>query len=103
MKDAYGIEPAAGGAVMMAAGPGGDGGAAERGRADRVRRHPRSPRRQEDPGHQGRPRDRPASASRKPRKSSTPPSAAIKEKVSKDEADQIKTKMEEAGATVTVK
>ena len=39
---------------------GGGGDAAERGGADGVRRHPHRRRRQEDPGHQGRPRgDRP--------------------------------------------
>jgi large subunit ribosomal protein L7/L12 len=44
LKDEYGIEPAAGGAVMMAGPAGGDAGARRR-RADRIRRDPEERRR----------------------------------------------------------
>ena len=45
----------------------------------------------------------PASASRRPRTSSSPLPPPIKEGVSKDEAETIKKKFEEAGATIEIK
>jgi hypothetical protein len=55
LKDDYGIEPAAGGAVMMAW-PGRWPGRSRRGK-DRIRRHPRRCRCQQDQRDQGSPRD----------------------------------------------
>lgn len=100
MKDTYGIEPAAGGAVMMA-GPGGDGDGAEEAQSefDVVL---------EGPG------DKKIQVIKTVREitglglkeakamvDSAP--QTIKEKVSEDEASELKTKLEEAGAVVNVK
>ena len=59
LKEKYNIEPAAGGAVMMAGPAAAAAAAAEGRRVDRVQRHPRGRLRrgQEDQHHQGRPRN----------------------------------------------
>jgi large subunit ribosomal protein L7/L12 len=100
MKDTYGIEPAAGGAVMMA-GPagGGDGGAEEQTEFDVVL---------EAVG------DKKIAVIKAVREitglglkeakglvDESP--KAVKEKVSEDEANEVKAKLEEAGASVTIK
>ena len=100
MKDAYGIEPAAGGAVVMAAG-GDAGGAAEEEQTEfdvvlesagdkkiqviKVVREVTGLGLKEAKGLvDGAPQ-------------------AVKEKAAQDEADDLKKKLEEAGATVTIK
>ncbi len=100
MKDTYGIEPAAGGAVMMA-GPagGGDGGAEEQTEFDVVL---------ETIG------DKKIAVIKAVREITglglkeakglvDEAPKAVKEKVSETEANEIKGKLEEAGASVTVK
>ena len=100
MKDTYGIEPAAGGAVMMA-GPaaGGDGGAEEQTEFDVVL---------EAIG------DKKIAVIKAVREITglglkeakgvvDEAPKAVKEKVSETEANEIKGKLEEAGASVTVK
>ena len=100
MKDTYGIEPAAGGAVMMA-GPegGGDGGAEEQTEFDVVL---------ETVG------DKKIAVIKAVREITglglkeakgvvDEAPKAVKEKVSETEANEIKGKLEEAGASVTVK
>ena len=100
MKDTYGIEPAAGGAVMMA-GPvgGGDGGAEEQTEFDVVL---------EAVG------DKKIAVIKAVREITglglkeakgvvDEAPKAVKEKVSETEANEIKGKLEEAGASVTVK
>ena len=100
MKDAYGIEPAAGGAVMMA-GPAGDGGEAAEAQTefDVVL---------EGPG------DKKIQVIKAVREitglglkeakgmvDSCP--IAVKEKASEEEAKEMKAKLEEAGAVVNIK
>ena len=100
MKDTYGIEPAAGGAVMMA-GPagGGDGGAEEQTEFDVVL---------EGAG------DKKIAVIKAVREITglglkeakglvDEAPKPVKEKVSEDEANEVKAKLEEAGASVTVK
>jgi|TARA_B110000495_G_scaffold201297_1_gene218408 large subunit ribosomal protein L7/L12 len=100
MKDTYGIEPAAGGAVMMA-GPagGGDGGADEQTEFDVVL---------ESIG------DKKIAVIKAVREITglglkeakglvDEAPKAIKEKVSEEEANEVKGKLEEAGAGVTIK
>jgi large subunit ribosomal protein L7/L12 len=100
MKDTYGIEPAAGGAVMMA-GPagGGDGGADEQTEFDVVL---------ESIG------DKKIAVIKAVREITglglkeakglvDEAPKAIKEKVSEEEANDVKGKLEEAGAGVTIK
>jgi large subunit ribosomal protein L7/L12 len=100
MKDTYGIEPAAGGAVMMA-GPagGGDGEAEEQTEFDVVL---------ESIG------DKKIAVIKAVREITglglkeakglvDEAPKAIKEKVSEDEANEVKAKLEEAGASVTIK
>jgi hypothetical protein len=60
------------------------------------------PRRQEDPGHQGRPRgDRPGpEGSQGPRRGRP---KTVKEGLQKDEAEKLKKELEEQGATVELK
>ena len=102
LKDKYGIEPAAGGAVMMAAAPGGDaGGAAEEEKTEfdvilleagdkkiNVIKEVRSI----------------TSLGLKEAKELVEAGGkAVKEQVSKDEAEEIKKKLEEAGAKVELK
>ncbi len=100
MKDTYGIEPAAGGAVMMA-GPagGGDGGADEQTEFDVVL---------EAAG------DKKIAVIKAVREITglglkeakglvDEAPKPVKEKVSEDEANEVKAKLEEAGASVTIK
>jgi large subunit ribosomal protein L7/L12 len=100
MKDTYGIEPAAGGAVMMA-GPagGGDGDAEEQTEFDVVL---------ESIG------DKKIAVIKAVREITglglkeakglvDEAPKAVKEKVSEDEANDVKAKLEEAGASVTIK
>jgi large subunit ribosomal protein L7/L12 len=100
MKDAYNIEPAAGGAVMMA-GPGGgdDGGADEQTEFDVIL---------EAAG------DKKIAVIKAVREITSlglkeakglvdAAPGPIKEKVSSDEADKIKATLEEAGASVNIK
>ncbi len=100
MKDTYGIEPAAGGAVMMA-GPagGGDGEAEEQTEFDVVL---------ESIG------DKKIAVIKAVREITglglkeakglvDEAPKAVKEKVSEDEANDVKAKLEEAGASVTIK
>ena len=101
MKDAYGIEPAAGGAVMMA-GPAGDGGgdAAEaqtefdvilEGAGDKKIQVIKVVREATGLGL----KEAKALVDDAPK--------AVKEKASKEEADDLKAKLEEAGGTVNLK
>ncbi len=100
MKDAYGIEPAAGGAVMMA-GPGaGDEAAAEEqtefdvvleGAGDKKIQVIKAVREATGLGL----------AEAKGLVDGAP--TAVKEKIEKDEAEALKTKLEEAGASVSIK
>ena len=100
MKDAYGIEPASGGAVMMA-GPagGGDGGAEEQTEFDVVL---------EAAGDKKiavikAVREITGLGLKEAKALVDEAPKAIKEKVSEDEANEVKGKLEEAGASVTVK
>lgn len=100
MKDTYGIEPAAGGAIMMA-GPAGDEGAEEEEQTefdvvleaigDKKIQVIKTVREVTGLGLK----------EAKAVVDATP--GPVKEKISKEEADTIKTKLEEAGATVNVK
>ncbi|MCH2145609.1 MAG: 50S ribosomal protein L7/L12 [Phycisphaerales bacterium] len=100
MKDAYGIEPAAGGAVMVAGGGGGDeGGAAEQtefdvildGAGDKKIQVIKVVREITGLGL----KEAKALVDGAPQ--------PIKEKASEDEANDIKTKLEEAGGAVSIK
>jgi large subunit ribosomal protein L7/L12 len=99
MKDTYGIEPAAGGAVMMAGPAGGDGGEEEQTEFDVIL---------DSIG------DKKIAVIKAVREITglglkeakglvDEAPKAIKEKVSEDEANEVKAKLEEAGASVTVK
>ena len=99
MKDAYGIEPAAGGGVMMAAPAAGDGGEDEQTEFDVIL---------EAAG------DKKIAVIKAVREATglglkeakavvdAAPSP-VKEKISSDEADALKALLEEAGATVNIK
>ncbi len=101
MKDAYGIEPAAGGAVMVAGGGGGgddDGGSAQtefdvilEAAGDKKIAVIKAVREATGLGLK----------EAKELVDGAP--KAVKEKVSEDEANTLKTALEEAGATVNVK
>ena len=102
MKDAYGIEPAAGGAVMMAAGPGagGDGAEAEEQTEFDVILEAIGEKKiqviktvREVTGLGLKEAKGLVDAAPK----------AVKEKVTKEEADVLKIKLEEAGASVGIK
>ncbi|MBT4767505.1 MAG: 50S ribosomal protein L7/L12 [Phycisphaerae bacterium] len=99
MKDAYGIEPAAGGAVMMAGPAGGDDGADEQTEFDVIL---------EAAG------DKKIAVIKAVREATglglkeakalvDAAPGAIKEKISSDDADALKASLEEAGATVNIK
>ncbi len=100
MKDAYGIEPAAGGAVMMAGPAGGDeGGAAEQTEFTVVL---------ESAGEQKiqvikAVRELTGLGLKEAKDMVEGAPSNVKENVEKDEADKIKAKLEEAGAKVTLK
>jgi large subunit ribosomal protein L7/L12 len=100
MKDTYGIEPAAGGAVMMA-GPagGGDGGAEEQTEFDVIL---------EAVGDKKIAvikvvREITGLGLKEAKALVDEAPKAIKEKCSEDEANEVKSSLEEAGASVTVK
>ena len=100
MKDAYGIEPAAGGAVMMA-GPagGGDGGGEEQTEFDVIL---------ESAGDKKSAvikvvREITGLGLKEAKAMVHEAPKPIKEKVSDDEANELKAKLEEAGAGVTIK
>ena len=101
MKDAYGIEPAAGGAVMMA-GPGGDGGgeAAEaQTEFDVVLEGPGDKKIQVIKAV----REITGLGLKEAKELVDGAPKAIKEKASKEEADELKAKLEEAGGGVEIK
>ena len=100
MKDTYGIEPAAGGAVMMA-GPagGGDGGADEQTEFDVIL---------ESVGDKKiavikAVREITGLGLKEAKALVDEAPKAVKEKVSEEEANEVKGKLEEAGAGVTIK
>jgi large subunit ribosomal protein L7/L12 len=102
MKDAYGIEPAAGGAVMMA-GPagGGDegGGAAEQTEFDVILEAAGDKKIQVIKAV----REATGLGLKEAKEIVDGAPKAVKEKASKEEADALKTALEEAGATVNIK
>ena len=101
MKDTYGIEPAAGGAIMMAGPGGGDAGAGDEeqtefdvileGAGDKKIQVIKAVREATGLGLK----------EAKEVVDSAP--KAVKEKVTQDEANALKAKLEEAGATVSIK
>jgi large subunit ribosomal protein L7/L12 len=100
MKDSYGIEPAAGGAVMMA-GPASDdgGGVEEQTEFDVVLEAVGDKKIQVIKAV----REATSLGLKEAKGLVDAAPKAIKEKVSKEEADELKAKLEEAGASVTVK
>lgn len=99
MKDAYGIEPAAGGAVMMADAGGGDAGEAEQTEFDVI---------VEGPGDKKIQvikvvREITGLGLKEAKALVDGAPQPVKEKVSKEEAEEFKTKLEEAGAPVSIK
>jgi len=99
MKDTYGIEPAAGGAVMMAGPAGGDGGEDEQTEFDVVL---------EAAGDKKiavikAVREITGLGLKEAKAMVDEAPKAIKEKCTEDEANDVKGKLEEAGARVTVK
>ncbi len=101
MKDTYGIEPAAGGAVMMAGPAGGDGG----GEADEQTEFDVILKAAGDKKIQVIKAVREATGLGLKEAKEVVDGApkAVKEKLSKDEAEALKTKLEEAGAEVELK
>ena len=100
LEEKWGVSAAA--PVAAAAAAGGGAAAAAGRRADRVHRHPDRRWRQEDQRDQGSPRDhrpRPEGSQGPGRRRAE----GVKEGVSKEEAEKIKKKLEEAGATVEIK
>jgi large subunit ribosomal protein L7/L12 len=100
MKDAYGIEPAAGGAVMMA-GPsdGDDGGAAEQTEFDVILEAIGDKKIQVIKSV----REVTGLGLKEAKELVDNAPKAIKEKVSADEAEELKKTLEESGATIVVK
>lgn len=102
MKETYGIEPAAGGAVMMAAGGGGGGGgeeAAEQTEFDVILESAGD----KKIGVIKAVREATGLGLKEAKELVDGAPKAVKEKVSKDDADKLKAALEEAGATVTLK
>jgi large subunit ribosomal protein L7/L12 len=102
MKEAYGIEPAAGGAVMIAgpaAGAGEEGGAEEQTEFDVVLEAAGDKKIQVIKAV----REATGLGLKEAKALVDGAPKAVKEKVAKDEADALKDKLEEAGATVTIK
>ena len=102
MKDTYGIEPAAGGAVMMAGGGGGDDGAgeaAEQTEFDVILEAAGDKKIQVIKAV----REATGLGLKEAKEIVDGAPKAVKEKASKEEADALKTALEEAGATVAVK
>ncbi len=101
MKETYGIEPAAGGAVMMA-GPAGGGDAAaaeEQTEFDVILEAAGDKKIQVIKAV----REATGLGLKEAKEVVDGAPKAVKEKVSKDEADQLKAKLEEAGGTVNIK
>ncbi len=100
MKDAYGIEPAAGGAVMMA-GPAGDGGEAAEAQTefDVVLEGPGDKKIQVIKAV----REITGLGLKEAKEMVDSCPKAVKEKASEEEAKEIKAKLEEAGAVVNIK
>ena len=102
MKDTYGIEPAAGGAVMMAGGGGGGddaGEAAEQTEFDVILEAAGDKKIQVIKAV----REATGLGLKEAKEIVDNAPKAVKEKASKEEADALKTALEEAGATVAVK
>jgi large subunit ribosomal protein L7/L12 len=101
MKDTYDIEPAAGGAVMMAGPVGGDGGAAdeEQTEFDVVLEAPGDKKIQVIKAV----REATALGLKEAKELVDSAPKAIKEKVSQEEANALKAKLEEAGGSVAIK
>ena len=101
LKDTYGIEPASGGAVMMAAAPGGDGGGAaeEKTSFDVVLTGPGDKKIQVIKAVRG----ITGLGLKEAKELVESAPKAVKEGVSKDEAEKVKGELEEAGASVEVK
>jgi large subunit ribosomal protein L7/L12 len=101
MKETYGIEPAAGGAVMMAGPGGGEAGAAaeEQTEFDVVLESAGDKKIQVIKAV----REATGLGLKEAKDMVDGAPKAVKEKVSKEEADQLKAKLEEAGGTVNIK
>jgi large subunit ribosomal protein L7/L12 len=100
MKDTYGIEPAAGGAVMMAAGGGDDSDeAAEQTEFDVILEAAGDKKIQCIKAV----REATGLGLKEAKEIVDSAPKAVKEKISKDEAEALKTALEEAGASVAVK
>ncbi len=100
MKDSYGIEPAAGGAVMMAGPASDDGeGAEEQTEFDVVLEAIGDKKIQVIKAV----REATSLGLKEAKELVDAAPKAIKEKVSKEEADELKAQLEEAGGSVTVK
>ena len=100
MKDTYGIEPAAGGAVMMASGGGEEAaGEAEQTEFDVILEAAGDKKIQCIKAV----REATGLGLKEAKEIVDSAPKAVKEKVSKDEAEALKTALEEAGATVAVK
>ena len=101
MKDAYGIEPAAGGAVMVAgpAGGGEEGGDEEQTEFDVVLEAAGDKKIQVIKTV----REATGLGLKEAKAVVDAAPKAVKEKVAKEEADALKDKLEEAGATVSIK
>ena len=101
MKETYGIEPAAGGAVMVAGGgDGGDGGAAEEQTEFDVILESAGDKKIQVIKVV---REITGLGLKEAKEMVDGCPKAVKEKASKEEAEEIKTKLEEAGAVVNVK
>jgi len=100
MKDTYGIEPAAGGAVMMAGGGGGDDeGAAEQTEFDVILEAAGDKKIQVIKAV----REATGLGLKEAKEVVDNAPKPVKEKASAEEAEALKTALEEAGATVAVK
>lgn len=102
LKDAYGIEPAAGGAVMMAAAPGAGGGEAEDEGPSQVSVILTSPGQQKIQVIKAL-REITGLGLKEAKALADSAPAPVKEEIEPDEAEKIKTQLEEAGATVEIK
>jgi large subunit ribosomal protein L7/L12 len=99
LKDTYGIEPAAGGGVVMAAAGDGGGAAEEQTSFDVILAGPGDKKIQVIKAV----REITGLGLKEAKELVDSAPKAIKEGVSKDEADELKTKLEEAGGAVEVK
>ena len=101
MKETYGIEPAAGGAVMVAGGGdgGGDGGAEAQTEFDVILEGSGDKKIQVIKAV----REITGLGLKEAKEMVDNCPQAVKEKASQEEADEIKTKLEEAGAVVNIK